>query len=155
MLFLGLLGLIMAGLCALPLWFFRQGDLDALYMLPIGAVGVGLFGTATVTAFVCVFSSTPVLRVDAAGLHVWGSPPLGWEEFTHAEAAASTGEVFLVLYSQDDAAFRARLSWYRRLLAWKNAALVDGAVYVSERLLPMSAEDLADRINRIKAAMEG
>ncbi|WP_371225923.1 STM3941 family protein [Roseovarius sp. 2305UL8-3] len=146
-------GVAMTALSVLPLWLAWQGEVESFVMLPIGLVGILFFGTATVTALFRLLSPKPVLRVDAAGIHVWRYPLLRWEEFAYADAAASAREVFLVLHTVDDDAYRARMVWYRRLWARGNAALIDGAVYLSQRLLPGTAMDLAERINSARKAI--
>lgn len=149
---LGLLGVLMTALSALPVLLVWSGrsDLDEmLVMLPIGVIGLVFFGFATLTALYRLFSPRPIMRVDAHGIHVWRYPSLSWQEFSYAETVISSGEVMLVLNTHDDDAYRARMIWYRRLWARANAALVEGAVYLSQRLLPVSASDLAHRINEI------
>ena len=146
--FLGILGVGMTALSALPIILFWQGDMEALIMLPIGAIGVVFFGVATLTAMYRLLSPKPILRVDEEGIHVWRYPSLSWDEFDFADAGSSSGEAFLVIHTHDDDAYRARMVWYRRLWAKGNAALVEGAVYLSQRLVPGSAQDLAARINR-------
>jgi len=147
---LGLLGVLMTALSALPIWRVGSGrsDLDEmLVMLPIGVIGLVFFGIATLTALYRLFSPRPIMRVDAHGIHVWRYPSLSWHEFSYADTATSSGEVMLVLNTHDNDAYRARMIWYRRLWARGNAALVEGAVYLSQRLLPVSVQDLAHRIN--------
>lgn len=150
---LAILGVVMTALSALPLWLWLSGRSDpedlALF-LPSGFVGTVFFGIATWTALTRVLSPFAVLTVDAKGLHVWRYPTMSWDEFAYADAQFVNREKFLVLHSQDDAAFRDRMVWYRRLWAKGNAALVEGAVYLSERTLPMPADELAGRINAMK-----
>ncbi len=147
------LGVIMTALSALPLWLWLSGhsDPEDLHiMLPIGFVGAVFFGFATWSALMRILSPFAVLKVDDAGIHVWRYPTMTWDEFAYANAQHSQREMFLILHSHDDAAFRERMTWHRRLLARGNAALVEGAIYVSERMLPMPAEDLAGQINAVK-----
>lgn len=146
-LLLGGLGLLMTALSALPLWLSWQGEAEAWIMVPIGIVGLGFFGLATFVALSHLVFPKPVLRVDEIGVHVWRYPTLEWAMFDYADAASSSREVFLVLHSHDNDAFRDRMIWYRKLWARANAALVEGAVYLSQRLLPGTAQELADRIN--------
>jgi len=145
-LILGLLGLGMTALSFLPLWLAWTGQEEALLMVPIGVIGVLFFGAATLAAVRAFVSPKPILRVDDAGIHVWRYPSLHWDEFAYAEIGASGREVFLVIHTHDNDAYRARMVWYRRLWARGNAALIEGAVYLSERLLPEPAEVLARRI---------
>lgn len=142
-----LLGVAMTAASVLPLWLAWTGQEEAWVMLPIGLVGVLFFGFATLVGASRLISPRPVLRVDEVGVHVWRYPVLQWDAFLMAEAAVTSGELMLVLHSVDDDAFRARMVWYRRLWARGNAALVPGAVYLSGRLLPVSAEEMAQRIN--------
>jgi hypothetical protein len=153
MMILGVLGLVMTALSALPLWLWLSGRSDPedlAVFLPIGFVGTVFFGIATWTMLVRVLSPFPVIRVDAEGLHVWRYPSMSWDEFAYADAQFSSREKFLVLHTNDDAAFRDRMVWYRRTWAKGNAALIEGAVYLSERMLPLSADELAGRINEMK-----
>lgn len=153
MMILALLGAGMTALSAVPLWLWLSGRSDPEDMavvLPLSFVGAVFFGIATWTALARVVSPFAVLRVDEAGVHVWRYPSMSWDELTHADAQITNRERFLVLHTTDDAGFRARMTWARRQWAKGNAAMIEGAVYVSDRMLPMPAEELAGRINAVK-----
>ena len=112
----------------------------------IGGFGIVFFGACTVLIFARAFNPKPVLTVTSDGIDLWRHPFIPWEELAAIEVAPSSGEIFLVFDVTDPEAYIARMSPFARRLAKINQHLMPGTAYLSARMLPEPAEEVAAKI---------
>lgn len=105
------------------------------------------FGACTVVIFYRALASAPVLSLTHEGVRAWRYPPLTWDEIDFAEAAESSGELFLVIHAKDHENYVRRFTFFKRKWAQLSAKLLQGSVYLSRQMFEVQVPELAKVIN--------
>lgn len=120
-----------------------------------GGPAAAFFGLCTVVIFYRAVAAAPVLTLHGEGLKAWRYPFLRWEEIDFAEAAESSGEIFLVVHAKDHEGYLRRFGFFKRKWARLSAALLPGSVYLSRQMFDVPVQDVARVINAELARHRG
>tara|TARA_B110000908_G_C10070796_1_gene364983 strand:- start:259 stop:759 length:501 start_codon:yes stop_codon:yes gene_type:complete len=113
------------------------------------------FGACTVVIFYRALASAPVLSLTHEGVRAWRYPPLTWDEIDFAEAAESSGELFLVIHAKDHESYVRRFTFFKRKWAQLSAKLMQGSVYLSLQMFEVQVPEVAKVINAELALRRG
>ncbi|MEM8653966.1 MAG: STM3941 family protein [Pseudomonadota bacterium] len=135
------------GFVAVSLFLLVTGiDSGAPLLIGIGAIGAVFFGWCTWIGVTMWLGRKPLIAMDAKGVAVFRHPHLPWENFERVDVTGFLDEGFVRIVVRDPDAFLAGMPVVSRLLARANTALADGHIFVSNRLLPAPADDIAAQI---------